>query len=83
MARNREIDASETAEAPGWQGAEEGEYREYLVRRERCSRRMSGSLIRGVLDAPRKRPRHAMREALGEAHFGWVSEAAGRNASES
>ncbi len=31
MARNREIDASETAEAPGWQGAEEGEYREYLT----------------------------------------------------
>ena len=31
MARNREVDASETAEAPGWQGAEEGEYREYLT----------------------------------------------------
>ena len=31
VARNREIDASETGEAPGWQGAEEGEYREYLT----------------------------------------------------
>ena len=31
VARNREIDASETACAPGWQGAEEGEYREYLT----------------------------------------------------
>ncbi len=31
VARNREIDASETDEAPGWQGAEEGEYREYLT----------------------------------------------------
>ncbi len=31
VARNREVDASETVEAPGWQGAEEGEYREYLT----------------------------------------------------
>jgi hypothetical protein len=31
VARNREVDASETGEAPGWQGAEEGEYREYLT----------------------------------------------------
>src|SRR5260370_39129098 len=43
---------------------------------------MSESLIRGVLGAPWKRPRHVASEALGEAHLGWVSEAAGRNASE-
>jgi len=49
--------------------------------RRRCSRHVSASLTRGVLGAPRKRPRHAS-EALGEAHFGWVSETAGRNASE-
>ena len=57
VARNREIDASETAEAPGWQGAEEGEYREYLTDERRSQAGCIGgrSGIESPLQATRRR----------------------------